>query len=74
LVEARYLKNPGGWFEAALSRKKGGSVYTMGEKLKKDGGKKEKRRVKYAQVHSVNVRAEYLLFMVVLLTVCFEGL
>ena len=49
-------------------------MYTMGEKLKKDGGKKEKRRVKYAQVHSVNVRAEYLLFMVVLLTVCFEGL
>lgn len=42
--------------------------------LKKGGVKKKKRRVKYAQVLSVNVRAEYLFLLAVLLTVCLEGL
>lgn len=48
------------------------ACYTTGEKLKKGGVKKKKRRVKYAQVLSVNVRAEYLLLMVVLLTACLD--
>ena len=50
------------------------ACYTTGEKLKKGGVKKEKRRVMYAQVHSVNVRAEYLFLLAVLLTACLEGL
>lgn len=69
-----YLENPGGWFGAALCREKGGSVFTIGENFKKGGGKKRKRRVTYAQVHSVNVRAEYLFLLAVLLTVWLEGL
>lgn len=46
--------------ELRYAGKKGGSVYTMGEILIRVP---EKGRVMYAQVHSVNVRAEYLFFI-----------
>ena len=42
---------------------------------KKAGGKKRlKKSIMYAQVHSVNMRAEYLFLLAALLTVCLEGL
>ena len=50
-------------------------AYTVWSKKKGGGKKRLKKSIMYAQVHSVNVRAEYLFFLLaVLLTVCLEGL